>query len=129
MTKPTIGRVVYFRPQPSVNPGLIHAAIVAAVFTAIDGGPAVVNLAVFNEDGTAYSRQSVPFRETFDERNDSIYSDIAFAHWMPYQRDQQARLEPQPVSPAEVATTLQASRAEGYSIELSAAQLPAEVTP
>lgn len=83
MIKPTVGRVVHYRPI-GVN-GPAHAAIIACVHN-----DTCVNLAVFDANGSPYSRASVKLLH--DDMNPSI-PEGGYAEWMPYQKGQAAKTE------------------------------------
>jgi hypothetical protein len=92
MTKilPTVGRVVWFSPSRLTGDGrLAHidgrkplAAIVSHVFN-----DALVNLAVFDSNGTSHSRTSVPLVQEGEAKPEHGY----FCSWMPYQVGQAAK--------------------------------------
>ena len=92
MTKilPTVGRVVWFTPsRPTGDYGFTHidsrnplAAIVAHVFN--DG---LVNLSVFDSNGTPFSRTSVPLVQADEDKPEHGY----FCERMPYQVGQAAK--------------------------------------
>lgn len=85
MIEPTPGRVVWFHPPAPANPnGQPHAALVAFV-----QNPRLVNLAVFDENGTAYNATSVPLLQDDDQAPEGV----AYAEWMPYQKGQAAKAE------------------------------------
>lgn len=87
MIKPTVGRVVWYRPGNS--DGLVAigdhplAAIIAGVWS-----DDCVNLAVFDANGIPHSRTSVLLIQEHHPRPDS-----RFAEWMPYQKGQAAKHE------------------------------------
>jgi hypothetical protein len=92
MTKilPTVGRVVWFTPSRlSGGYGFTHidgrkplAAIVAHVFN-----DALVNLSVFDSNGTPFSRTSVPLVHADEPKPEHGY----FCSWMPSQVGQAAK--------------------------------------
>ncbi len=79
---PTIGRIVYYRPN-ILKPEIVHAALVAAVN---DDG--TVNLRVTDQNADEYPALRVPFVQDGDERPSRTY-----AHWMPYQIGQAKKTE------------------------------------
>jgi hypothetical protein len=99
MISPTIGRVVLYHPKAGAT--TTHAAIVAYVWS-----DRMVNLAVFDENGHAYSVTSVTLVQPEDETAPTSYCE-----WMPYQKGQAAKTEaleaamkspgPQPLSGGE----------------------------
>lgn len=87
MIKPTVGRVVHFRP--CVIEGLSNdgsqplAAIIAYVWN-----DRLVNLTVLDQHGSGYARTSVQLLQDGDTPNGGSY-----AEWMPYQVGQAAKTE------------------------------------
>ncbi|MES2247592.1 MAG: DUF2829 domain-containing protein [Pseudomonadota bacterium] len=88
---PTIGRVVWYRPAPRTGssgfsphhtPNTPYAAIVACVWN-----DALVNLSVFDANGTPHSRTSVALIQAGQEPP----TDNAYCEWMPFQKGQAAR--------------------------------------
>jgi hypothetical protein len=89
--KPTIGRIVWYHPAPSVT----HAAKIAHVHS-----DTCVNLAVVDTNGVAYNKTSVLLV------NDNVERPTGgnFCEWMPYQKrqaDQTEALEAKWTSPAD----------------------------
>ena len=80
MIKPTIGRVVWFWPYSREAITQPLAALIAWVHS-----DAVVNLAIFDVNGQATNRTSVPL---YQGEGDRPASD--FCEWMPYQIGQAA---------------------------------------
>lgn len=84
MIKPTVGRVVWFYPSSNgteagfapPDPMTPCAAIIARVW-----GDDMVNLAVFDANGTSHSRTSVPLVQPDERKPDGGY----FCEWMPFQ--------------------------------------------
>ncbi|MNX77180.1 hypothetical protein D3C86_1087070 [compost metagenome] len=85
---PTVGRVVWYHPAPKAGDtdfaqhyqaGTPYAAIVAYVW-----GEALVNLAVFDANGTPRSRSSV----ALIQEGESAPRDSEYCEWMPYQKGQ-----------------------------------------
>ena len=97
MTKilPTAGRVVLFTPSRLTGDGRFahidgrkpRAAIVAHVFN-----DALVNLAVFDSNGTPHSRTSVPLVQADEAKPEHGY----VCEWMPYQVGQAAKAAAKP---------------------------------
>ena len=78
--KPTVGRMVYFKTRGSLDgvfPPTVFAAIITKVYTDI-----TVSLATFGESGLRF--------ETSITQGDQPGQ----WDWMPFQKDQQARLAP-----------------------------------
>lgn len=85
MIKPTIGRVVHYRPAHLPSTEQPHAAIIAFVHS-----DECVNLAAFDSFGNAYSVTRVRLHQ--DENTPPPF-DSGFASWMPYQLGQAAKTE------------------------------------
>jgi hypothetical protein len=90
MIKPTVGRVVWYRPSGFDRTQMtIHdheqplAAIVAYVWS-----DTCVNLTVSDHDGTTHARTSVYLQQDDREAQSSPYCE-----WMPYQKGQAAKAE------------------------------------
>lgn len=98
MIKPTVGRVVWFWHGGTTNNG--HTQPCAAIVTYVHSD-AMVNLAVFDQNGFCSPRTSVPLRQDNDERPNGM-----FCEWMPYQKGQAAKTEAleQRLSAAEMQT-------------------------
>jgi hypothetical protein len=101
MIKPTIGRVVWFHPGAwdHVNltrpdPSQPLAALVVYVWS-----DRMVNLAVFDQNGIAHGRTSVPLVQ----EGDMVPAEF-FAEWMPFQKGQAAKAEALEAKVAEGAT-------------------------
>ena len=75
MIKPTIGRQVWFKPNPVNVPELTHAATVVCVHS-----DTLVNLAVLDGYGELYQRRSVTLVQPGEAEPAA-----PFCHWMPYQ--------------------------------------------
>ncbi|KVD35441.1 hypothetical protein WI84_16360 [Burkholderia ubonensis] len=89
MIVPTVGRVVWFTPSSNTSesnfaPGAPLAALIAHVHS-----DRLVNLAVFDANGTAHSRTSVPLLQDDDKPIQGGY----YAEWMPFQKGQTAKTE------------------------------------
>lgn len=88
MIKPTVGRVVWYRPSPGENiVGNDGSQPLAAIITHV-WSDTCINLAVFDANGIATNRTSVYLLQPETERPAS-----QFAEWMPYQLGQAARTE------------------------------------
>jgi hypothetical protein len=86
--KPTVGRVVWYRPfehddMAGVSGDQPLAAIVAHVWS-----DSCVNLAVFDANGVAHSRTSVLLVQDGEPKPAA-----GFCEWMPYQKGQAAKTE------------------------------------
>lgn len=87
MIKPTLGRIVWFKPgkddrTPS-NPDGLCAAFITCVHS-----DSMVNLCVFDANGHPTPRTSVPLVQDDEEVPVGCY-----CQWMPYQLGQAARTE------------------------------------
>ncbi len=82
MIKPSVGRVVHFRPT-GIS-GIVCAALITAVHS-----DTCVNLRVFHPDGTDTAPASVHLVQDDNYPNDGSH----FAEWMPYQIGQAAKTE------------------------------------
>lgn len=83
MISPTVGRVVWFTPSITPEPGFtLHdrakpcAAMVAYVWS-----DRMVNLVVFDSNGVPFSKTSVTLLQDDDPKPELGY----FCSWMPYQ--------------------------------------------
>ena len=83
MIKPTIGRVVWYRPNSADPDAQPNAALVCFVHS-----DTCVNLAVFDANGIPSSQTSVHLRQSDDEMPPKPYCE-----WMPYQKGQAAKTE------------------------------------
>lgn len=86
MIHPTHGRVVWYSPGQAdeFTGSPVCAALVCHVHT-----DRLVNLAVFDTNGHAHSRQNV----TLLQEEDLATPGEAYAAWMPYQAGQAAKTE------------------------------------
>ncbi|MCW2317470.1 hypothetical protein M2322_003029 [Rhodoblastus acidophilus] len=91
MINPTVGRVVWYRPGTfdrehgvAVNGDQPLAALVATVWS-----DRVVNLVVFDANGTTFSRSSV----TLVQEGDAVPESREYCEWMPYQIGQAKKHE------------------------------------
>lgn len=83
MIKPTVGRIVLYRPSGSeYEPDTRYAAIITRVWP--DGS---VDLAVFAPNGNHYARTSIQLLQDGEEAK------APYAEWMPYQKGQAAKTE------------------------------------
>jgi len=89
---PTVGRVLWFYPSEHTGEagfvrhaggGGPYAAIIAHVWS-----DSMLNLTVFDANGTPHSRTSVPLIQDGD-----VAPDHAFCGWMPFQKGQAAKQE------------------------------------
>ncbi len=64
MSTPTVGRVVWYHPQPG-DPGYGEQVPLAAIICYV-WSDECVNLAIFDRNGHRYARQSVWLRPAFD---------------------------------------------------------------
>lgn len=95
---PTVGRVVWFYPASNTaesgfvrnESGGPYAAIIARVWS-----DKLVNLTVFDANGTPHGRTSVALVQ-----GDDAAPDCAFCGWMPFQKGQAARQDAQVKEPA-----------------------------
>lgn len=90
MIEPSVGRIVYYRPQGIADP-TPHAAIVIAV-----QDERSVNLACFSPEGTYYHREQVPLLQD----DDAAPEEGGYAEWMAYQKGQAAKTEAILAAPA-----------------------------
>jgi hypothetical protein len=92
MIKPTVGRIVWFTPSTAPQPAsFVHhdqdrplAAMVVHVW-----GDRMVNLVVFDSNGTPHGVTSVNLLQDDDRKPERGY----FCAWMPYQQGQAAKAE------------------------------------
>lgn len=101
---PTVGRVVLFYPGSSSSAGFVPpaegkplAAIVAHVWN-----DRMVNLAVFDGNGTAHARTSVPMLHEGDKPPAAGY----YCEWMPFQKGQAKAQSAPNASEATIEATL-----------------------
>ena len=97
--KPTVGRIVHFRPKE----GVTHAAIIAHVHS-----DSCVNLAVFDSSGGVHSQTSVQLRAPGQARPEFG----VFCEWMAYQIDKASA----PVTP-EACITFPVSKTTADAME------------
>ena len=89
MIEPTVGRVVWYRPDSydrakmAVKDNDPLVGHVVAVWSSN-----MVSLAVFDANGELHQRTSIVLRQPEDEAPDG-----AFCEWMPYQKGQAAKTE------------------------------------
>lgn len=83
MIKPTIGRVVWFRPGGIPLERQPLTALIAYVHS-----DTMVNLAIFDENGVASNKTSAFLYQGEGERPTGDYCE-----WMPYQQGQAAKTE------------------------------------
>ena len=95
MIRPTVGRVMWYRPGVHLaglvaNPaGLEGAQPLAAIVTYV-WNDNMVNLAVFGHDGTVQARTSVPIVQ---DGSPWTADQSPYAEWMPFQKGQAAKTE------------------------------------
>lgn len=82
MIQPTIGRVVWFRPNGMSEKEQAHAALITFVHS-----DTVVNLAVFGPNGIPYAKTSVYLKQSQYE----LDAFMDYCEWMPYQIGQAAK--------------------------------------
>ena len=88
MIKPTVGRVVWYRPGPAdsnicAGGDQPLAALIAHVWS-----DTCINIGGFDANGQPFSRTYVLLHQDGNERPDNT-----FAEWMPYQKGQAAKTE------------------------------------
>lgn len=83
MIKPTVGRVVWFRPEGREE----HDQPLAAIVTFIHSDQEV-NLSIFSQDGFPLGRTHITLVQAEDEVPEGEYCE-----WMPYQLGQAAKTE------------------------------------
>ena len=89
MIKPSVGRVVWFKPGAwdaknlAFNDDQPLAALVTYVWN-----DRLVNLVVFDANGQGQGRTSVPLIQ-----DDDVVPEGFYAQWMPYQKGQAAKTE------------------------------------
>lgn len=113
MIKPTIGRVVLFQPTKGADAPLRaqpYPALICYVHS-----DNCINLAYFNEGGTACSAQSVTLIQ--EEADKEGLTAGHFAEWMPYQVGQAKKHE------AETSGKIEAAPASTAMIEMQQLQL------
>lgn len=98
MTAPTLGRVVWFISDTQLGAHYLdNTPFTASVaFVHESEGKYLVNLGYFDHLGFARSVSKVPFFETPEEAKESGFTH--FATWMPYQREQAAKMQGPQVS-------------------------------
>ncbi len=88
MIKPTVGRIVWYRPRSTDNVARNGEQPLAAMITGVHSD-AHVNLVVFDVNGIAHSRSSVLLLQDGDTAPEAG----GYAEWMPYQKGQAAATE------------------------------------
>jgi hypothetical protein len=89
MIKPTVGRVVWYRPSDAdQNVMTIHDAQPLAAIVAYVWSDTMVNLTVSDHGGNTHSRTSVDLAQDSEQLLASPYCE-----WMPYQKGQAAKSE------------------------------------
>ena len=84
---PTVGRVVWYTPVAGAPEGVNHTDQPFAALVTYVWGDRMVNLAVFDHNGVAQSRTSVPLVQEGDE----LPNGSPFCRWMPFQIGQAKR--------------------------------------
>jgi hypothetical protein len=88
MINPTIGRIVWYTGGAGDAPTLTTAQPAAAIVTYV-WGDRMVNLAVFDSNGSHVGRTSVKLLQDGDERP----AGGPYCEWMPFQKGQAAKTE------------------------------------
>ena len=93
MIEPTVGRVVWYRPNDEershfAHPGLDAPQPLAAMVVYVHDERSV-NLIVFSPRGAPIARSSVPLVQ----EGDTAPADASFCEWMPYQIGQAKKHE------------------------------------
>lgn len=78
--KPTVGRIVYYKTRGSLD-GVYPPKNMAAIVTAVYDDKTAIDLVVFGEQGLRFER-------SVENGNNAGMWD-----WMPFQKDQQKRVE------------------------------------
>jgi hypothetical protein len=78
---PTVGRVVWYTPADGAPEGYNNGGQPFAALVAYVHSDRMVNLAVFDHNGVAQSRTSVPLVQEGDPKSVGGY----YCEWMPYQ--------------------------------------------
>lgn len=88
MIKPTVGRIVWYRPGRHENIGHRVGEPLAALIAGVnsDGD---VNLTVSDVEGRTHSR----FAVTLAQEGEAMDDNYAYCEWMPYQKGQAAKTE------------------------------------
>jgi hypothetical protein len=96
MIKPTVGRVVWFTPSATHEPGFVRNDVTAplAAMVAHVWGDRMVNLVVFDGNGVPFGKTSVALLQDDDAKPSHGY----FCEWMPYQVGQAKKHEGNAVS-------------------------------
>lgn len=93
MTTPTVGRIMWFYPNPH-SAGLVHPRAgqpLSGSVASVSEDGMFVNMSVIDADGNPRARQNIPVVQA-----DMPAPNGAYACWMPYQVGQARKHEPQP---------------------------------
>jgi hypothetical protein len=82
--EPTVGRNIYYYPPGHPAGAQPHLGLIALVHSVRS-----INLACFNENGTAYACQAV----VLVQDGDPVPEQRGYACWMPFQKGQAAKAE------------------------------------
>ena len=85
--KPTIGRIVWYWPQPNFQGWMDHSQPLAAIIAYVHSD-VLINIGFYDQNGKAEFATSVKLWQGDGDRPDSF-----FAEWMPYQKGQAAKYE------------------------------------
>jgi len=80
MIQPTLGRIVWFTPDPKCPMSVDRDGRCAAIVTSVQSD-SFVNLTVFDADGQTHAKQRVPLVQ----EGDAPPATGHFCQWMPYQ--------------------------------------------
>lgn len=90
MIKPTVGRVVWYRPgKNDYYEMAIHGSQPLAAIVAFVWSDTLVNLTVSDHDGATHKRTSV----YLDQPGAGVVRALPYCEWMPYQKGQAARTD------------------------------------
>lgn len=87
--KPTVGRVVWYKPYPQEGIMASKSGNCAAIIAEVHSDHCV-NLTIFDANGQSHGRTSVPLMQ-----EGSVWPApaVGIAQWMPYQKGQAAKTE------------------------------------
>jgi hypothetical protein len=89
MIKPTIGRVVWFKPSSDESDANFVCSSCCAAIIAHVWSDTCVNLAVFDANGNSHSKTSV----LLIQEGNPVPGGGYYCEWMPYQKGQAAKTE------------------------------------
>ena len=92
MIRPTVGRVVWYRPGKYDDIARIDGAPLAAIVASVFGDDCV-NLTVFDAMGVAHPRTSVTLVQDGGPPVEALGDGASYCEWMPYQKGQAAKTE------------------------------------